>query len=176
MSPVKRGSKYAPLGEALRRRPDAVVVLSLEEIESVLGEPLPPTARTGAGFWSNRTSGLQSAAWLEAGFRVADIDLHRGTVSFARRNRIPPARIEAGEVRWNGDLVRALRDHLGLNQRDMARQLGVRQQTISEWESGVYEPTRARSRHLSLIAERSGFPYSSEVHPRGGVDTPSGTV
>jgi DNA-binding transcriptional regulator YiaG len=53
----------------------------------------------------------------------------------------------------------ALRSHLGLNQAGLAEALGVRQQTISEWESGRYEPSRARSKHLSLIAEGAGFRY-----------------
>ena len=60
-------------------------------------------------------------------------------------------------MRWDGGLVLALRSYLGMNQSELAEALGVRQQTISEWESGQYEPSRGRSKHLSLIAERSGF-------------------
>jgi DNA-binding transcriptional regulator YiaG len=58
--------------------------------------------------------------------------------------------------------VRALREHLDLNQEGLAELLGVRQQTISEWETGLYAPSRGRSKHLDLVAERSGFGYKTE--------------
>jgi len=48
---------------------------------------------------------------------------------------------------------------LGLTQEEMADELGTRQQTISEWETGMYQPRGASSRLLSIIAERAGFRY-----------------
>ena len=60
---------------------------------------------------------------------------------------------------WQAGDVRALRQHLGLTQDELARQLGTRQQTISEWETGVYRPRGLSERLLSLVAERSGFEY-----------------
>jgi len=63
---------------------------------------------------------------------------------------------------WNGQQVRALRQHLGLTQEQMAAQLGSRQQTISEWETGQYQPRGTSARLLTLIAERGGFPYQAE--------------
>jgi DNA-binding transcriptional regulator YiaG len=62
--------------------------------------------------------------------------------------------------------VRALREHLGLNQEGLAEVLGVRQQTISEWETGVYAPSRASSKHLGLVAERADFGYEPDTTPR----------
>src|SRR3989304_5818394 len=41
---------------------------------------------------------------------------------------------------WEAEGVRALRRHLGLSQRQMAAELGTRQQTVSEWETGLYRP------------------------------------
>ena len=38
------------------------------------------------------------------------------------------------EVEWTAEQVKALRDHLGMTQEQLAEELGVRQQTISEWE------------------------------------------
>ena len=55
--------------------------------------------------------------------------------------------------------MRALRDHLGLSQGGLAGELGVRQQTVSEWETGQYAPRGASARLLSLVAERAGFEY-----------------
>jgi DNA-binding transcriptional regulator YiaG len=63
------------------------------------------------------------------------------------------------ETEWNAEKIRALRDHLGLTQQQLAEELGVRQQTISEWEVGMYEPRRSTSKYLNLIAERAGFTY-----------------
>jgi len=57
--------------------------------------------------------------------------------------------------------VRALRRHLGLTQREMAGVLGTRQQTISEWETGRYEPRGASSTLLSFVAERAKFEYKA---------------
>lgn len=55
--------------------------------------------------------------------------------------------------------MRALRRHLGMTQDSFARELGVRQQTVSEWEAGRYAPRGASIRILGLIAERAGFRY-----------------
>ncbi len=57
--------------------------------------------------------------------------------------------------------MRALRRHLGLSQSDMAEELGVRQQTVSEWETGVYRPRGASARILAIIAERASFEYGT---------------
>ncbi|OGO15710.1 MAG: hypothetical protein A2Y93_12875 [Chloroflexi bacterium RBG_13_68_17] len=165
MSIPKTGSKYYGLYQLLRRSRSDAVRLSFREMEAGMGERLPASAST-AGFWSNRSSGaLQAAAWMQAGYRVASVDLRAGVVTFERLTRTYTARREAGVVAWDSDLIRALRRHLGVNQAGLADLLGVRQQTVSEWETGMYAPTRSRSKHLGLVAERVGFPYLSE---RGG--------
>ncbi len=60
---------------------------------------------------------------------------------------------------WDAGRVRALRRHLGLSQRALAEELGVRQQTVSEWETGQYQPRGASARLLTLVAERADFEY-----------------
>jgi len=45
----------------------------------------------------------------------------------------------------------------------MADQLGTRQQTISEWETGMYQPRGASSTLLAIVAERAGFEYKANV-------------
>jgi len=60
---------------------------------------------------------------------------------------------------WESEGIRALRRHLGLTQRELADRLGTRQQTISEWEIGLYKPRGASSTLLSIIAERAKFEY-----------------
>jgi len=66
------------------------------------------------------------------------------------------------EVEWNSERIRALRQHLGMTQQQMADELGMRQQTISEWELGVYTPRRSTQKYLTLIAERARFTYTTK--------------
>jgi len=63
-------------------------------------------------------------------------------------------------VEWDAGRVRALRRHLGLSQAALSSELGVRQQTVSEWETGLYRPRGAAARLLTLVAERAGFAYA----------------
>jgi DNA-binding transcriptional regulator YiaG len=48
----------------------------------------------------------------------------------------------------------------------MAEQLGTRQQTISEWEKGMYCPRGASSTLLSIVAERAKFKYQAGEDPK----------
>jgi DNA-binding transcriptional regulator YiaG len=66
-----------------------------------------------------------------------------------------------GKRQWSKEEVRALRQHLNLTQARLAEELGTRQQTISEWENGMYRPRGASATLLSIIAERSGFTYKA---------------
>lgn len=163
MTPTKPGSKYHGLYLHLRGRADPSVHLTFREIEALLASPLPASARSSRAFWSNRTrTGLQASAWLDASYRVAEADLGRETVTFVRKKLRYDVRREAGRVLWDPELIRALREHLGVNQAGLAEVLGVRQQTVSEWERGSYAPTRATEHHLTLVAERAGFDLKEE--------------
>jgi DNA-binding transcriptional regulator YiaG len=48
---------------------------------------------------------------------------------------------------------------MGLSQDALADEMGTRQQTISEWETGQYRPRGASAKLLSIVAERAGFEY-----------------
>jgi transcriptional regulator with XRE-family HTH domain len=56
---------------------------------------------------------------------------------------------------------------MGMSQNALAEELGTRQQTVSEWETGRYQPRGTSARLLSIIAERAGFEYE----PGSRVDT-----
>jgi DNA-binding transcriptional regulator YiaG len=64
---------------------------------------------------------------------------------------------------WDAARVRALRGHLGLSQQALADEMGVRQQTISEWETSLYRPRGASARLLTLVAERASFAYRASA-------------
>jgi DNA-binding transcriptional regulator YiaG len=61
---------------------------------------------------------------------------------------------------WDAESIKALREHMGLSQQALADELSMRQQTISEWETGMYKPRRSTGNYLSLVAERAGFEYA----------------
>jgi DNA-binding transcriptional regulator YiaG len=63
-------------------------------------------------------------------------------------------------LRWDAAGVRRLRRALRLTQQELADQLGVRQQTVSEWETGLYQPRGASVRLLEIVAEGAGVRYS----------------
>jgi DNA-binding transcriptional regulator YiaG len=66
-----------------------------------------------------------------------------------------------GKRQWTKEDVRALRQHLNFTQAKLAEELGTRQQTISEWENGMYRPRGTSATLLSIVAERSGFIYKA---------------
>ena len=70
-----------------------------------------------------------------------------------------------GKRQWDKEQVRALRQHLNFTQTRLAEELGTRQQTISEWEKGMYRPRGASATLLTIIAERSGFAYRALNEP-----------
>jgi DNA-binding transcriptional regulator YiaG len=73
---------------------------------------------------------------------------------------------------WNAQRIRALREYLQLTQNQMADELQVRQQTISEWETGVHVPHRSTQKVLSMVAESAGFEYRTSRQPHQEQITP----
>jgi DNA-binding transcriptional regulator YiaG len=84
--------------------------------------------------------------------------------------RRPPGRRARYEA-WDAGRVRALRRHMGFTQQQLSDELGTRQQTVSEWETGVYQPRGASARLLTLVAERAGFRYNESGLGGNGTKT-----
>jgi len=160
---MKESSKYYPLYQYFKQSNEDVILLTVADVQSILEGRLPHSARTQRAWWSNRrTAQAQSAAWLESGYLVDKLDLENSQITFRKEGTIPPQEVrrEGGILMWNGTMIKALREHMQMNQAEFAQELGVRQPTISEWETGAYEPKRSSSRLLTLIAERAGFEYT----------------
>jgi DNA-binding transcriptional regulator YiaG len=156
---MKSGSKYYPLYEKILRNGKDEVVFTISEIEDILRSSLPLSSEDKS-WWSNRENALQSSAWLEAGYKVSDFDPKIKKVTFSKIKEKSSYKIqkdESGTVLWNENLIKGLREHMGLTQAQFAQVLGVRQQTVSEWEKGVYTPTRASGKYLMLVAEKAKF-------------------
>ncbi len=157
---MKAGTKYHALYQRLKQSGQDEIVLTFSEIEAFLGTNLPASARKQRSWWGNRSrGGVQAAAWLGAGFHVIALDLTTELVTFAKPTLVYTVEQVGDTVLWNSELVKGLRRHLSLTQEQFADELGVRQQTISEWERDIYEPSRATSKYLTLVAERAGFKY-----------------
>jgi putative transcriptional regulator len=80
----------------------------------------------------------------------------------AQRRRRPVYRVAR---EWDAEGVRALRQHLGLTQEELSARLGMRQQTVSEWEVGKHRPRGASRTLLTTIAEQAGFSYAAHTAP-----------
>lgn len=59
-------------------------------------------------------------------------------------------------MEWNKLEVYRLREKLGMSQKEFADFVGVRQATVSEWETGTKKPSPMAQRLLTLLKERSG--------------------
>jgi DNA-binding transcriptional regulator YiaG len=159
---MKAGSKYHPLHHYFTQSNEDEITLTLSKIEQLVGRSLPATAYTQRAWWSNRERGaVQAQAWMKAGYHTAEIDLENKRITFRKPVFDYEIRREGNMIMWNSEMIRALRHHMGVSQGELAETLGVRQQTISEWETGMYEPKRAMSNLLGFVAERAGFEYKS---------------
>lgn len=63
------GTKYAPLVAHLAAQRASSVACTFAMIEGIVGFPLPRTARTVAGFWTDRPR-AHVRAWEAAGWRA----------------------------------------------------------------------------------------------------------
>jgi hypothetical protein len=83
-------SRYEAIAQYLSRQPGPNHTVSVEQIEQIVGYPLPPTAfpdhRWFRLWWCNdRVGHVQSRfGWLAAGWEVDSVDRDRGTVTFRK--------------------------------------------------------------------------------------------
>lgn len=69
-----------------------ILHVSFEELESILGFSLPPSARLHRQWWSNRRRGCQRnhiVAWNAAGWMTKDVNVENETLTFVRRPGFP---------------------------------------------------------------------------------------
>ena len=71
------------------------------EIESVIGFPLPPSARLHRPWWSNQSGGnghSQALAWGAAGWETAEVDMDAETLLLRRKPGAVPQTVNLDEV------------------------------------------------------------------------------
>jgi len=78
-------SKYTPLAEHLARQSREFIPMTFHEIEKIIDERLPKSARSYRAWWSNNPSNsVMTAAWLKAGYKSQDVDLAGERLVFHR--------------------------------------------------------------------------------------------
>ena len=85
--------KYDRLTRYLSGLSDGEVSMSFEDIEQVLGVPLPASKQYPAWWSNNPSNNVMTKAWLEAGFRTERVDIGREKLVFRRAEQ------EAGAAR-----------------------------------------------------------------------------
>lgn len=86
VTPRTRKSKYMKLSQFLARRARSLseITLSFREIEEIIGEKLPESARTRKIWWSNVRGRMPPEAWLTVGWAVKEVDIEGKMVKFIR--------------------------------------------------------------------------------------------
>jgi hypothetical protein len=80
-------SKYQALVQYIKASSDQTIRLDFAQIEQIIGETLPPSARKYPAWWANsRTDDSHSWAhlWIDAGFQATRVDLANQSVRFDR--------------------------------------------------------------------------------------------
>ena len=80
--------KYLPLEDWFRMQPTTAkqIELTFDQVEAILGTPLPKSAIKLATWWTNDWPRIQShrTAWLKNGWMVAEFDQQTKRVRFVR--------------------------------------------------------------------------------------------
>ncbi len=91
-SPSSQGVNYDRFQHWLEeqgKKKETDIRVTFQDIELLLGDPLPPSAREHRSWWENDyISNKHSLSWLQAGWRVEDVDLTAGEVTFHRTNDV----------------------------------------------------------------------------------------
>jgi hypothetical protein len=78
-------SRYAPLARWLQSQREDKARMTFEQIEQIIGDKLPESARQHRSWWANDAEAhVQSQQWLEAGWRVATLNMMDEQVTFVR--------------------------------------------------------------------------------------------
>ncbi len=69
-------SKYTPLEEHLIHNGRSEVPMTFDQIEQLIGENLPNSARKHRPWWSNNPSNsVITRSWLSAGYKTSKVDM-----------------------------------------------------------------------------------------------------
>lgn len=88
-------NKYTPLEKHLENKQEERVRMMFSDIENIIGDTLPPSARKHRAWWSNNPSNsVITYAWLEAGYKTTEVNLEGETLVFRRMEKAPPSAVK----------------------------------------------------------------------------------
>jgi hypothetical protein len=77
-------TKYAPLGDYLRKQRTTEVPMTFAQIERIIGGKLPPSQNHRAWWSNNPWNNVMTKVWLEAGFVTEQVDIEGRKLVFRR--------------------------------------------------------------------------------------------
>lgn len=89
-------NKYDSLSSYLSRTDEHIIDMKFSEIESIINDNLPSSARKHRAWWSNNPSNsVITHAWLNAGFQTEKVDMSEQRLRFRRvmRKAAPKERV-----------------------------------------------------------------------------------
>jgi len=125
--------KYDPLKAFLISSGAEEIVLRFEEIEALLGTPLPASKRHPAWWSNNPSNNTMTRVWLAAGYRTERLDLEGRKIVFRRGPEA--AQVNEREAPWRrGDVVERLQAALGGTVR-LAQGVDLAEPTGEAWDA-----------------------------------------
>ena len=80
-----KDEKYLPLTEYLKRTEKKELLLSMAEVEEILGFSLDTSAFQHKEFWANCTASTKAYSWMDAGYEIVEINLKEETILFKQK-------------------------------------------------------------------------------------------
>jgi hypothetical protein len=154
--------KYQALGKYLEGLDMDRVTLSFSRVSSIVGG-LPPSAFEWRPWWSNANH-VQAVAWQGAGWRVADVDLMRAVVTFARNGSVSSPEVGERRTRNVSGAEVTTRGAPTINPTEEATQAAVaRYLTGQGWDLLRLADTATREHGIDILARRHGVHLAIEV-------------
>jgi len=77
--------KYAPLEMYLKSAELESIAMTFTDIESIIKDDLPPSARKHRPWWSNNTTNRAiTQSWVAAGFKVTQVNMKNESLVFVK--------------------------------------------------------------------------------------------
>ena len=96
-------SKYDPLATHLRGSGQAFLPMTFDNIEDIIGTKLPSSAFKHRAWWSNNpANSVITHAWLDAGYKTADVDMPRRKLVFRKSVQDEPSPGTSGGQQLQG--------------------------------------------------------------------------
>ncbi len=126
-------NKYSPLETHLESKGNLYIPMTFSEIEAIIGDSLPLSARKHRAWWSNNPSNsVITYAWLSAGYKTSQVDMGGEKLVFQRgEGHVTPSK-RPPEVPESHPLIGALR-----GQMKIAVGFDLTDPTNIEWEADV---------------------------------------